>query len=312
MKGLFFIEAPFQLLGAFEAIKIYHIEKYKIVIRLNGTNNDIQLINTINELFSDQREIDYIVVKSQKLSFINYLGIIKLMLVVSVLHLQYDYCFLGNYESKFLKLITFFMPKNKFILLDDGIKTITIQDKFTDGYHCNVLTMLYKLKPLSNQIVKYHTFDRLKLLYSKNSTIQHSNREIFFLGSKLTETFCLEEGVYLEIVKSILRKFKGFTIVYFPHRNEETKKLNILLLEFNNLRIQTIDCPIELHIVRSGLLPQRVVSLYSAALLSIKLIYPDMKVNSILFDYSKSKYAKHLLLVYKSLEDYDIKALEIN
>ena len=52
MNGIFFIEAPFQLIGAIEAIRTYKLKKYIIYIRLSG--NDKQLINLVQIFFQIQ------------------------------------------------------------------------------------------------------------------------------------------------------------------------------------------------------------------------------------------------------------------
>ena len=56
-KSIFFVEAPFQVLSAYEAIPFFSLEDYSLVVRLSGEKaNDIQLKQIVNFLFKDNEK----------------------------------------------------------------------------------------------------------------------------------------------------------------------------------------------------------------------------------------------------------------
>lgn len=307
-RGIFFVEAPFHLFGVLESIKEYELKKYSIYIRLSG--NDKQLINLVEKFFPNNKNIKYFTLANKKNStFISYFTTLRILLFMSIWHFKYKYIFLGNFESKFLNLFKYFVPKSKIVLLDDGVKAFVIQNKFTVENNYNMFTMLHTIKPFVSQTIKYHKFEYLKFLYKINNKNIKSN-EILFLGSKLCEEGILKEEPYIDIIKTILEKFALYKITYIPHRGENISKLKKILLQYNNFEIKEIDYPVEVYLLEENIIPSKVISFYSAALLSIKLLYENVEVNSILFDYSDSIYKYNIDLAYQGLEEYDIKALQ--
>ncbi|MDY0328456.1 MAG: polysialyltransferase family glycosyltransferase [Arcobacteraceae bacterium] len=308
MNGIFFIEAPFQLIGAIEAIRTYKLKKYIIYIRLSG--NDKQLINLVQIFFPNDTNIRYFKLQNKQYSFYDCLIVIRTLLFILIYKYKFEYIFLGNFESKFLNLFTYILPRNKIVLLDDGIKTFSIQERFTDKHNYNMFTILYKMHPLSNQIIRYNKFEYLKSLYDVDNKTFSKVKKILFLGSKLSEIEIIEEKVYLEIIKAIIDKFPLYQIVYVPHREENIDKLNDLFLTHENLSLQIIDMPIEIYLLENRFSYYKILSFYSAALFSIKLLFQDIEVLSIPFDYSQSVYKDNINLVLKRLDEYEIKVLD--
>ena len=310
MNGIFFIEAPFHLLGAIEAIKTYELKKYTIYIRLSG--NDNQLINIVKKFFPDDENIKYFNLQNKKnITISSYFIVLKFLLFMFVSHYKYKYVFLGNFESSFLKLFLKIIPKHKIVLLDDGIKAFFIQTDFTSDYNYNMFTMLYTIKPLMNQTIRYNKFEYLKKLYNlENKSDILQNKEILFLGSKLCEEGILDEKKYIYIMHTIAKLYSEYKIVYIPHRGENIDKLSGILEKHKNFTKKEIDCPIEIYLLEENIIPTKVLSFYSAALLTIKLLYERTEVHSILFDYSQSCYKSKIDLAYLGLKEYNISDLK--
>lgn len=307
MKGIFFIEAPFQLIGAYEAIDTYKIKKYKIYIRLTR-NNNIQLLNLVQLLFPSDKNINFLTINDQDHAVIDYLVVLKYLLFISIVHFRYDYVFLGNFNSKFLNLFTLSVPRKKIVLLDDGIKTILIQNKFTNKSNYNMFTMLYKIKPLNNQVIIYNNFDRFKSLMAGNKNIE--NNKIFFLGSKLPNIGLVSEDYYVYMIESILKKYENFNIVYIPHRAEDVESLSFLQRKYVNLQIKKMDYPVEIYMLENDILPHKIISFYSAALVSIKIMFPNLLVESIQLDPKIFEQYANIQLVYKNLPEYGIRVID--
>jgi hypothetical protein len=75
-KNLLFVESPFQLLNAYEAIYNFDVKNnYKLVIRLSGVKeNDKQLKFLIDYL--DLKNVEFVLIKSEKKKIEDYIKII--------------------------------------------------------------------------------------------------------------------------------------------------------------------------------------------------------------------------------------------
>lgn len=305
-KALFFVEAPFQLLSAYEAINSLKISDYKIIIRLS--NNDInnnQLKELLEELFLTKKDkkIKFIKISNKNRSFFDLLCILKVFILTFFSQVFYKYIFLGNFESRFLKVILLGVFNKKVILLDDGIKGFSIYKKFTNDFNYNMFTMLTTLSPLDNQLISYHDFSKVKEKYFsiKDST----TTDLLFIGTKISELGIISEDNYINTLETILIRYSDKNITYITHREENLKKLK-KLEHYSNFKINKLDSPIEIFLLRNNIFPQRVLSFYSASLFSIKRIYPDANVKAIPFDYSCSEYKELIDEVYIKLKNYDI------
>jgi len=310
-KGLFIVEAPFQLVSAYEAIKAYKLTDYQIHIRLSQ-NNNMQLKNVAKILFEkDEKKISYFYIENKNRQWKDYLTAIRYYLYSFFYRFFYHYIFIGNYESRFLYPIVKMVGKNKIVLLDDGIKGFLIYNNFSDNFSYNMFTMLNTLKPFHNQIILYNQFNRLKSFHKKNLLSKYQNDNIIFLGSKLSEASIISSDYYIKMMGKVLSIYQNFNIIYIPHRGENIQKLDNLQKDFNNFTIKEIDFPVELYILMENSIPKEVLSFYSAALLSVKSIYPEIIVKAILFDYSLSKFKNSIDLAYQNLKNYNIEIIDI-
>jgi len=298
------VEAPFQLLSAYEALESYAINEFKIYIRLsNSTNNDIQLQKLAETLFHNNNDdIIYISISNKNRTLFDYLKVLYYCLYSFVIQVKYDYFFIGNFESKFLLLLLKPIQKRKVILLDDGIKSLSFQGNFSDSNNYNLYTMLKNLKPLNNQIIKYNNFSKFNKFRKDNDIIYEDS--ILFIGSKLSEANIISEKYYIKLLEKISKYYNNKQIIYVPHRVENRDKLDIITSLFNNIVIKDLNFPIEFYFFYEKSMPRKVVSFYSAALVTINQLYPNLEVTSFHFDYSKSKYKYAIDKVYNYFKNY--------
>jgi hypothetical protein len=292
-KSIFFIEAPFQVLSAYEAIFEFSLrENYLLIVRLSGhKQNDLQLRKVVNYLFIDNRHIQFIFIRSKRRTMIDYLKIFYNIVKICTLQFRYKYIFIGNMESGFLSKMMLCLKNNKIFLLDDGIKLFTLQKKFTKKYYFNLFTMLLNLKPIPNQVIVYNTFVKIQ---EQISTIKIKSG-VLFLGSKLSEVGIMSEESYINYIIKISKYYNNREIIYVSHRGEDDNKL-LQLSKILNLNILKLDYPIELYPIFTNEITQDIASFYSAALVSISILYPNTIVKSFLIKEP---------LIYKS----EIKAL---
>jgi hypothetical protein len=296
MINLFFIESPLQLLNAYEAINSFNITKYKIVIRLSGEKlNDIQIKNIINHL--DIKNVTYISINTKNRTIFDYIKI--MMSTVRYLFTNVDNVFIGNYDSRFLNLIMKQFNRKKIILLDDGSKTISIQNKFVEKNKYYDMFTMYDIEPILNQHIYKNDYNSIRSLCQSR---EKNNQDILFLGMKLSEIGIITEEYYLKLISKISRYYKDKNIIYIPHRGESNSKIS-LVKNYKNIVIKYIEYPVELYGLYEDTIPGKVVSFYSTALLTIKNIY-KIEAECLNFNYSKSMYKDDIDSIYNYYIDY--------
>jgi hypothetical protein len=309
VKALFLIEAPFQLLSANEAIAEYNISEYIIYIRLSlKKKNDLQLKKLVNILFNNSNNIEYFTLKADKKNILDLFKIFYMNIYCAVLTRDYKYIFVGNLDSKVLKLMIKGINKNKIILLDDGIKNILLQNNFTEKNHYNIFTMLLSLNPYKNQRITYNKFKEFKK--SISDMLIERSKDILFVGIDLCESRIMNERDYISYIDKISNR-ENRSIIYIPHRSEDNDKLN-RISKLANVKIDKIDYPIEFYFYNRKVKPYKIMSFYSGALISLKCLYSDIEIVALQFDYQNVSNSKDIDLVYSYLNEYvKVETIEI-
>ena len=119
---LFYVESPFQLLQVYEALKVFNINKYKLIIRGNSNEiNNNQILSTANEL--DLNVTRYIKV-------INKISLIKIFYFIFYNIFSSEKVFFGDENSIVSKLLVPFIGTNKIVFLDDGVASLNSKSKY--------------------------------------------------------------------------------------------------------------------------------------------------------------------------------------
>lgn len=303
LENVLLVESPFQLLSAYEAIESYSLKSYKIIIRLSKkTHNDSQLLNLSNQLFPSQENIIYYSIGVAERTLRDLGMIFLLWLFVQVTSLKSVFFFVGNIDSKLMRLVTVTVPRRKIIVLDDGTTSLIVQKRTSETTCYNLFTMLYSLKAYSGQTITTHKFNAIRKAFLRQVTAIKG--ESLFIGSCLCECDIISQQKYIELVEQIVADNSAKKIRYIPHRFESEEKLG-LLEKIKGVSIERIDYPVELFCFYHEAVPENIVSFYSAALISMKLLYGNMiSVCGVRFDYSDSKFADDLDSIYSELEQY--------
>lgn len=292
---LLFIESPLQIINAYEAIEKYNIKQYDIIVRLsNIKQNDEQIIYIITRLKIDNILFVNIRIKNKKI--IDYLKLFFYRF--RYVFLKIDKVFIGNYESGFFRLILKQFSKNQIILMDDGAKTINIQNNFRDTLNYNLFTM-FDFKPYKNQIIVKNNY---QLVQKNLQNLKIEEEKILFLGLKLSEINIVSQKYYLQQIDKIANYYKDKKIIYIPHRGENQDKI-AKINKISNLEVVQLHYPIELYGLYNKNIPYKVCSFYSTALFTMKNIY-NLEVESFMFDYDKTKYKKIIDSVYNYYDKY--------
>ncbi len=291
-KSLLFVESPLQLLNAYEAVSYFNLKNYSYIVRLsNNEANDKQIINLLKLLKINKTDVQYIYLRTMNRTSYDYSKLLfyryKYIFVKNI-----DKIFIGNYESGFFKLFIKQFSKQSIILLDDGAKTLSIQNKFTNTKNYNLFTM-YDIEALENQKNYINSY---RQVLSKIKELSINQDEILFLGTKLSEVGIINEEYYIKLIQNICNYYSNKKIVYIIHRGESKEKLN-LVQKNKNIVIKQLDYPIELYGLYEKEMPFKVSSFYSTAILTMNKIY-NLEAECFKFNYSNSIHASAIDEVY--------------
>lgn len=297
-KSLLFVESPLQLLNAHEAISEFNLKNYEVVIRLsNKKENDSQIKYLVDYL--NIQNIKYVLIKVDDKGLTDYIKL--LMYKYKYLIKKVKKVFIGNYDSGFFKLIMKQFTREQIILLDDGSKTLAIQKQFSENNFYNLFT-IYNVETINNQLIYNNRYNKITTIL-KN--LKFNNDEILFLGMKLSEIGIITEKEYIRLLVEIADIYKHYTIIYVTHRGESKSKIE-KIKEIRNISIQNYSYPIELLGIFEKSIPNKVISFYSTAVLTIKYIY-NIEAECFSFDFSTSKHKDAIESVY----DYYKKEMKV-
>jgi len=301
---LFFVESPLQLLCAYEAIGYFNLKKYQIYIRLSNLPvNDNQIINICKLLFNnyEQNNIRYLTIVPN----LNFTSILKILLY-KVLLVKYifnlDKIAIGNFQSNFFSFLIKWIKASKVLLLDDGSGSLNVQKLLTNNNAFDTFTF-FKIEKKNNQKIYINNFHRIKKLI-KNKIIHN---EIIFIGSKISEMKIISESEFLFLMQKISKYFNK-KIIYIPHRGESNQKIN-KIKNIKNIRIMTLNYPIEMIGIYNQIMYNTFVSFFSTALFTLKNIY-NIESIAIKFNYNNAKNKNMIDEVYNYYSN-EMKVIEL-
>ncbi len=316
-RGLFIIQAPLQVLEAYEAINIFSIKNPHILVRYSGNkNNDFQIQFLIKLLNLEEFVLDSFKLIGDPNNRVKY-SLQFVHFLFKFLKERYDkspyeYIFLPEYYSGFSRTIynLFFRKEKDIFFMDDGVATLYTQRKlFSKDFSKNLFTFFDSLEAYPNQILKKHNFENLKkFIFSKNINIP-KKEEVVFIGQAFYESKIMSIENNVRLVKQVSELFKDKNIVYIPHRRESELKL-YKINNIENVSIKKIFYPIELFTYFECYIPSKFVSFVSTALFTLNKLY-DSNIIALNFNYNNYGRKENMKLTYEELKKINIKVLDI-
>lgn len=290
-KNLFVIGSPLQFLNALEAINIFKPKNIILVVIYNN------IINNINQLEAQIEKMNFdeiIKIYPSKIGkFFEYVKLVKYLKKY-----QYDKIFIGETGSAF-RIILANVKKNKVFLLDDGTATIVDYDKKIKKNKLNTYNyrelrfLLVGLKLKVKDTINFFTYYELpfsskveifknKLEYLKKD-FKNNNKDysdiIFFLGQPLS--IFSDKKEFNGCLENVIKKYKDKKIIYIPHRSEEKSLIDIVKSIDERIEILDINQPIEQYFLNNGIYPKYVISYFSTALTTTRILFSDCVVEYI-------------------------------
>lgn len=323
----FFVETPLQVINAIEALKyLTKADEKNILVIKNPQSNEVraQIDEVLKFLKQDNLEIILIGKTWPSLYFLRVMILFFRMLG----HIGHQNYFIGEFNSFWMRLLTFVFTKSEYTLFDDGAATINLHyfkyDFSKYPTHSRVvkaiktpifkvlnkgaakirLFTMFNLKPYDNQEIFYNNFDYLKSLMID---IQQDSEHIYLIGTDFVEAKWMKKGQYLKCINTAINGYieQGKTIIYMPHRNEKLEKLKPIKKQYGDaFNIVQPKMPIEMYFLHQKIKPLFVVGFGSTALYTLgKMFNPQEVVSYVLFmDEVKDKY---LPLMNQVLEHFE-------
>lgn len=319
MKNLLIIKSPLQLINALEAIDYFKLKNNILVVLHDGSKENLKQINKLI-LYHEWQEV--ITVYDRKYTkFIQYLSLLN-----KLKKEKYNYVFFGELGI-IQRMIVANTIKKELFYIDDGGSTITeynnkIKHNKLNKYSLREFRYLlfgfkikindtinlftyYDLEPLNNKIIKNN------LSFFKTNYINKLEKsdDVYFLGMPIENVMNI--NVYIKFLQSIILKYPSQKIIYIPHRREDFSQKN-LIRELVNSRFEfrEISTPIEIYYFENNILPSTVLSFFSTALKTLKILYDIDNIHSVEINrdllIDKSKYDISLKEYYNNLKENEI------
>lgn len=262
-QAIFYIESPFQLLQAFEALGYYQVRRYKMMIRCNlSNNNNLQILKLIEELGLENISI----FKSQASRFSKFWLAMRIQSKI----LFSRNVFIGDEFSGVFRVLKRLNSQRKFILMDDGVATFQSKKKLK--------AQRFSIFNLNNELeAPKNTFPHIKGMIEQRA---QQRKVSLIVGSKLVEVGICSLECYLKAIKKMLSELEGDEVIYVPHRDENDNNVRLYEQTFS-LEVCRNQLPIELIGKEFAIKVDKVVSTFSTALFTMPMIYPAAKFYSL-------------------------------
>lgn len=292
------VRTPFQLFNCIEATRKFNENGFNVLICIYKNEIDKKLFKEVMQGI-DWKEIYFF-----KLNLLNKIFYaIKLNKILKKFK-EVEYCFFGLITSYNIHAINQINAKTN-ILIDDGNETFLIanniknnnfQKKFKINLLNKILKKQFNLEFLKN--LKFFTFFDLNSYLLNNIIIKNdysnfkksistlsNGKEIFFIGTNLINTY-IDRKYFEEIIKNTIEYFKGYKIIYIPHRYEDISYLEKLSLEYS-FELKKFSTILELAIFKYGKKPLGLITIRSTALETLSYLYDIEFLNVIELDKMK-------------------------
>lgn len=286
---LYFLTSPFQVRSAQNHRKSNNQDKNATFLVVMGMRsrkkNYSQMKSAVNEL---RLSGDKVVA----LTYTNkYLYEFQLNLATKKLAKNYDSLCVGDIRDMFTFVLYKRFECKRLFLVDDGAVSIVARSQIIKNgiAYPSIMSRYDKLRKKIYGMLGYN-FKRgipveLNSIFDgqqvKNKNISRSSligKSVFFLGSKYSEANIITLNDELCAIKQVLDLYIGTEIIYIPHRDDSAVKISAI--KELNIKVLSIDEPIEQHFKGLCLLPSAIVGFWTTALYTLSIEYEFQRVDS--------------------------------
>jgi len=263
---IYIVETPLQLLCAFEVMRLKNEKRYKLLIRLNGKQeNDRQTITMAGQLG----------LKYQTVLFRNrfrYIDVLAFFHLLPLSFRKFDTIYYGSLFSNFLSLMSCLIKSEKEVFLDDGVATFLSSRKVAGKRKSITLFTFFNLEKSDSITIIPNDFSEVRAFFCVEACRPSTP---IFIGQKVVEAGMMSKKNYLSAVLRA-QKEAGGEIDYIPHR-DESEATTGTIASMPGVTVIRPDCCIEMYLLKSSLKPSYIASTFSSALFSLGVLFPDSK-----------------------------------
>lgn len=295
------VESPLQLLAAIEYIHRFGNNNVLLIIRKNGNVRNDQILDELRRRYVLAETVILLINKDS-----NYLKLFFITIRLffwRIIKVSPQEIVVGDLRSLWIQILLFRFSNSKVTLIDDGNVILEFVEKDLLGnlkYNFNTRSRILIRKRIQqlkkDEILFFTIFQSLitdgtkfcienKLSYFRDKRIVTEGfkvtKQIFFIGSPLSEEGIISLQDELKLIEKCRAVFAEYKFFYILHRRESSNKISKLLPEREILKF---DLPLELQFLTQDKIPEVVCSIFSTALLSLSILFEDIKCYSFLPD----------------------------
>lgn len=308
-KAAFVISSPFQALCALEAKSYYGIDDATFFL----FDTDI-CHNMVAPFLNKAGEIRFIEHKKN--------GTIQLIRKVrKSVKERFELVFCGDYFSYGIYVVALCISKYKsqHVYLDDGNSSLEIAPPISrkrprsrnERLWYSVLNLFTKLKAIKSSLFTIYDLgdncpmpvihNSFSSLVSGDDILRHG---IYVIGTNASKAVFRYKSYqeYLTAIDGWIKsKYREEEVYYCPHRGDHNDWSSFI--DSLGWKMFETEISVEIDFVHKGLYPVGVFGFGSTALLTLKMIYPDSDVKTIVAEYASESDNRS----YRRIEEYYLK-----
>jgi len=341
-KNVFIIITPLQLINAIEYKEQYLKESTNtnILFVINYLEKTKEQIKQVLE-FSQWDEVHFVfnhsVTYSSRIKGVLYHLLFSFYEKTAfnrinniLVNQKPDFIAIGNYYNRICYKLLQKHNYSNAIVLDDGMNSMSITSirgneinqgknhfllkKFTPKKKIELGLMGIGNRPIERSITFYSSFikavdnnDRLVIngfhFFSSLFERKRKGDFVYFIGSPFVELGIISQTTYFRFLDNI-KNYYSEPVIYIAHRLERDYNLEKIK---TILSVKRLVNPIEIELIKLDILPGKLASFYSAALITISKIFSNrIEVNSFLLPFEEvNKISKEMFIdVYSTIQDF--------
>lgn len=316
---LFLIGSPFQCLCMLEAIQHFNIIDYEVIL----TYSDDYSIKKVDTLLNEKK-ISY---TKRNTTHIIY-GVLPFLFSK---HKHFKNIFIGDFYSENLIAIAYILAlfRANIYFIDDGVQALSFFSPCNRKirYKLKVKLVLYFYKligfvKLVRQPIFFTIYNvsssKYKIIKNSFSLLRAKNikepKGIYIIGTNssiLDFKDHMYEDYIIALHQQIINRFNDEKIYYCPHRRDTNLKKIYSLCKLLNIEIFDTKVAIEYDFINNNINPKLIVGFTSNALYTLKLIFPNILIETVLYSLKNEDSDKETQIIVNRMIKSGISAIEV-
>lgn len=294
--AIYLINAPFQMLSANQNIRGAGWLSV-LVVRDNagGGANKIPF-----EVKYAYKNYDLVINNSSSLRIVQALHTLAIALLFRLHGAKVSDLNLGESKSLFSRLWLLLFDIKSVSILDDGTATLNNYifgnkgltenpDSILRGLSyrkfystkCITLKTFLDVPETNGCLVKKYSFSDIPS--RSDAQFKRYSDRIIFLGASFVEKEVMSESVYSKLCRSLVADSPLISVEYWRHRAESVERVKSMCID-SFFTVAESSLPIELALLLSESIPQKIITFQSAAVLTIAALFPSIEITLIRVD----------------------------